>query len=182
MLHMAVAAAWPCDQSCSSEGRTLFMNFLHTERISLANVAENIMTCLSWGVSLKMACTSLRMSACGTKTAEQTVRDRSDGFKCSAGGLRRLRQNIQPLPLQAQVPADAQRTRQKGSLQHNTPPHKIPGIAEVVQLTKLLQHLVTLINDKELDRLQVKVLLKSKLQAWTADSGVPIVRPSEVCG
>ena len=39
------------------------MNFLQTGRISLASVALNIMTCLEWGVALKMFCTSPRMSA-----------------------------------------------------------------------------------------------------------------------
>jgi len=39
------------------------MNFLQMGRTSLLRVALNIMTCLSWGVSLKMACTSPRMSA-----------------------------------------------------------------------------------------------------------------------
>ncbi len=39
------------------------MNFLQTGRISLDSVAENIMTCLSCGVILKMSCTSPRMSA-----------------------------------------------------------------------------------------------------------------------
>lgn len=39
------------------------MNFLQTPRISSDSVAENIITCLEWGVSLKMRWTSLRMSA-----------------------------------------------------------------------------------------------------------------------
>ena len=39
------------------------MNFLQMGRISLLSVAENIMTCLSCGVILKMSCTSPRMSA-----------------------------------------------------------------------------------------------------------------------
>lgn len=39
------------------------MNFLQMGRISLESVAENIMTCLSCGVILKMSCTSPRMSA-----------------------------------------------------------------------------------------------------------------------
>lgn len=43
--------------------RTSDMNFLQMGLISLLRVALNIMTCLSWGVSLKMACTSDRMSA-----------------------------------------------------------------------------------------------------------------------
>eukprot|EP00962_Isochrysis_galbana_P027936 scaffold8791_cov98-Isochrysis_galbana.AAC.5 len=38
------------------------MNFLHTARISVESVAENIMTCFSCGVALKISCTSLRMS------------------------------------------------------------------------------------------------------------------------
>lgn len=44
--------------------RTFVMNFLQSERMSDASVAENIMTCLSWGVILKISCTSARMSAC----------------------------------------------------------------------------------------------------------------------
>ncbi len=39
------------------------MNFLQMGRISWDSVAENIMTCLSCGVCLKMSCTSARMSA-----------------------------------------------------------------------------------------------------------------------
>ena len=39
------------------------MNFLQVGRISLLSVAENIMTCLWWGVDLKISCTSRRMSA-----------------------------------------------------------------------------------------------------------------------
>lgn len=35
--------------------RTLDMNFLHTPRMSWDRVAENIMTCLSWGVILKIS-------------------------------------------------------------------------------------------------------------------------------
>ena len=51
--------------------RTLVMNFLQTERISGLSVAENIMTCFSCGVSLKMAWTSERMSGCrGVQGAE----------------------------------------------------------------------------------------------------------------
>lgn len=38
------------------------MNLLQTGRISLLSVAENIITCLSWGVILKISWTSLRMS------------------------------------------------------------------------------------------------------------------------
>mmetsp|Transcript_12054 Transcript_12054/g.30713 ORF Transcript_12054/g.30713 Transcript_12054/m.30713 type:complete len:205 (-) Transcript_12054:208-822(-) len=38
------------------------MNFLQMGRISLESVAENIITCLSCGVSLKISCTSERMS------------------------------------------------------------------------------------------------------------------------
>lgn len=41
---------------------TSCMNFLQTGRISLLRVAENIITCLSWGVILKISCTSLRIS------------------------------------------------------------------------------------------------------------------------
>ena len=42
------------------------MNFLHTGRISLDSVAENIMTCLSCGVILKISWTSARMSSCSS--------------------------------------------------------------------------------------------------------------------
>mmetsp|Transcript_13210 Transcript_13210/g.55334 ORF Transcript_13210/g.55334 Transcript_13210/m.55334 type:complete len:234 (-) Transcript_13210:983-1684(-) len=38
------------------------MNFLHTGRISLLSVAENIITCFLCGVFTKIDCTSLRMS------------------------------------------------------------------------------------------------------------------------
>jgi hypothetical protein len=38
------------------------MNFLQVVRISFDRVAENIMTCLWWGVALKISCTSRRMS------------------------------------------------------------------------------------------------------------------------
>lgn len=40
--------------------RTSRINFLQTGRISDDSVAENIMTCLSWGVFLKMACSAQR--------------------------------------------------------------------------------------------------------------------------
>lgn len=46
-----------------AENITSCINFLQTGRISLLSVAENIITCLSWGVILKIACTSLLMSA-----------------------------------------------------------------------------------------------------------------------
>ena len=39
------------------------MNFLQTVRISLERVAENIITCFSCGVLLKISCTSARMSS-----------------------------------------------------------------------------------------------------------------------
>mmetsp|Transcript_4409 Transcript_4409/g.17587 ORF Transcript_4409/g.17587 Transcript_4409/m.17587 type:complete len:205 (-) Transcript_4409:192-806(-) len=42
------------------------MNFLHTGRISFESVAENIITCLSCGVILKISCTSARMSSCSS--------------------------------------------------------------------------------------------------------------------
>jgi len=32
------------------------INFLHTARISVERVAENIITCFSWGVALKISC------------------------------------------------------------------------------------------------------------------------------
>ena len=41
---------------------TSCMNFLQTGLISLERVAENIMTCFSWGVARKISCTSRRMS------------------------------------------------------------------------------------------------------------------------
>jgi hypothetical protein len=42
--------------------RTDCMNFLQVVRISLERVAENIMTCLWWGVARKISWTSRRMS------------------------------------------------------------------------------------------------------------------------
>ena len=45
---------------------TFAMNFLHVTRISFANVALNIMTCLWCGVARKISCTSRRMSGCTT--------------------------------------------------------------------------------------------------------------------
>ena len=47
----------------AGEGHTSVMNFLQTGRTSADSVAENIMTCLSCGVALKISCTSARMSA-----------------------------------------------------------------------------------------------------------------------
>ena len=44
------------------QNTTSCINFLQTGRISLLRVAENIITCLSWGVILKISCTSLLMS------------------------------------------------------------------------------------------------------------------------
>lgn len=43
--------------------RTLVMNFLQTPRMSWFSVAENIMTCFSCGVSLKISWQSARISA-----------------------------------------------------------------------------------------------------------------------
>ncbi len=70
--HSACAAAAPpqlvcwcvcCRRVCADrhalhrpQVRTSRMNFLHTGRMSVERVALNIMTCLSWGVFLKMAC------------------------------------------------------------------------------------------------------------------------------
>lgn len=45
-LHGYVAE-YPKDQLRFLAGRTLFMNFLQTDLISFARVAENIITCLS---------------------------------------------------------------------------------------------------------------------------------------
>ena len=47
----------------AGKGHTSVMNFLQTGRTSADSVAENIMTCLSCGVILKISCTSARMSA-----------------------------------------------------------------------------------------------------------------------
>ncbi len=41
------------------------MNFLQVARMSLDKVAENIMTCLWWGVARKISWTSRRMSVAG---------------------------------------------------------------------------------------------------------------------
>jgi hypothetical protein len=76
LLTLPTAVWQECPARCGwadiFEGpRTLFINFLHTPRISLAMVAENIMTCLSWGVSLKIACTSPRMSEVQGKAGQQ---------------------------------------------------------------------------------------------------------------
>ena len=49
-------------QTVQRQLRGFFMNFLHTSLTSLERVAENIITCFSWGVALKISCTSLRMS------------------------------------------------------------------------------------------------------------------------
>jgi hypothetical protein len=61
----------------------------------LAMVAENIMTCLSWGVSLKMACKSLRMSAkqsrtaaAGSTSSSQTNIDSIKQWPCDVGWAR----------------------------------------------------------------------------------------------
>jgi len=42
-------------RSTLEELLTVCMNFLHTGRISLERVAENIITCLWWGVDLKIS-------------------------------------------------------------------------------------------------------------------------------
>ena len=49
------------------------MNFLQMGRISADSVAENIMTCLSCGVCLKMSCTSARMSAAARTESGQST-------------------------------------------------------------------------------------------------------------
>ena len=64
--------------------RTLLMNFLQTARMSEARVAENIITCFSWGVSLKMSWTSARMSA-----KEVTQHGEKGYDRCPAAFLRR---------------------------------------------------------------------------------------------
>ena len=55
----AAAGAGPAAAApgLARRGRTSRMNFLQTGRMSEERVAENIMTCLSWGVFLKIACT-----------------------------------------------------------------------------------------------------------------------------
>jgi hypothetical protein len=50
----AAAAGWRTPTSC--------MNFLQTGRMSLERVAENIITCFSWGVFRKISCTSRLIS------------------------------------------------------------------------------------------------------------------------
>ena len=50
-------------QAFAEKGHTSVINFLQMGRISWESVAENIMTCLSCGVCLKMSCISARMSA-----------------------------------------------------------------------------------------------------------------------
>lgn len=65
-----LAAAKRHRGSPAGRRRTSDMNFLQTGLISELRVALNIMTCLSWGVSLKMACTSDRMSAHTIYSAE----------------------------------------------------------------------------------------------------------------
>ena len=67
-------------QEQRSRARATCMNFLQTVRISVFSVAENIITCFSCGVALKMSCTSLRMSA----------RERA-----RAGGGKRRRQSVE---------------------------------------------------------------------------------------
>ena len=67
---------------------TSFMNFLHTGRISLDSVAENIITCLSCGVILKISCTSARMSARSGergKLGSQIIISRSGGQRAERG-------------------------------------------------------------------------------------------------
>jgi hypothetical protein len=51
---VAAAAGWRTPTSC--------MNFLQTGRMSLERVAENIITCFSWGVFRKISCTSRLIS------------------------------------------------------------------------------------------------------------------------
>lgn len=72
---MQGAVSWRGDGVAADATRkalTSDMNFLQMGRISLESVAENIMTCLSCGVILKMSCTSLRMSA---RQEATTIRD-----------------------------------------------------------------------------------------------------------
>jgi hypothetical protein len=57
LLHACAAAAAATMWCTAGLLRTSRMNFLQMGRISLDRVALNIMTCLSWGVRLKMACT-----------------------------------------------------------------------------------------------------------------------------
>lgn len=45
--------------------RTAWQNLRQTGRISLERVAENIMTCFSWGVARKISWMSRRMSVGG---------------------------------------------------------------------------------------------------------------------
>lgn len=55
---------------------TLWQNFLQTGRISLSNVAEYIITCFSYGVTLKIDWTSLRISISARR------RSHSSSTKC----------------------------------------------------------------------------------------------------
>ena len=56
---------------------TSCINRLHTGRISLLKVAENIITCLSWGVNLKISWTSFRMSIVNTRAITQERKSKS---------------------------------------------------------------------------------------------------------
>lgn len=49
---------------------TWSINLLQTGRMAVERVAENIMTCLSWGVALKISWTSCRMSAASECAAQ----------------------------------------------------------------------------------------------------------------
>ena len=53
---------------------TSCMNFLQTGRTSLLSVALNIMHCFSWGVSLKISCTSCLMSVTQGRGENEDVR------------------------------------------------------------------------------------------------------------
>lgn len=62
------------------------MNFLHVTRISLASVAENIMTCLWCGVALKISWTSRRMSGSGEGEYD-VAREEDDGGQVRDDGV-----------------------------------------------------------------------------------------------
>ena len=102
------------------------MNFLQISRVSFDRVAENIITCLSWGVPRKISWTSRRIS----KKTRQTCRSPWYNFE-------RHPQNFR-LPVHIV----------RGSLSEL--------FQRVMELTKGIKHFVTFIENKVFDIFQVQ--------------------------
>lgn len=145
------------------------MNFLQIGRISLLSVAENIMTCLPWGVLRNISCTSLRISGmtkricCAIRLMPKVDFSWDDWLLLSVWTHLwvQLRQIIISYHM----------SLSKSIIIKESDPESIKMWHK---LTQLLQHFVALIKDEMFQVLQVQFLVadESKNAAWCADNNV----------